>query len=104
MNLYSLEKEIHEVTGITVEALQGVSLSQFSIENRTTWAAKRETTIAEDQAYSLMGIFGVFLPLIYGEGKENALRRLHEEVQKRSSKCDEGMLAIVNIREEVADV
>ncbi|KAH8589776.1 P-loop containing nucleoside triphosphate hydrolase protein [Bisporella sp. PMI_857] len=33
-------------------------------------------------AYSLLGIFGIFLPLIYGEGRENALRRLLEEVNK----------------------
>ena len=34
-------------------------------------------------AYSLLGIFDIFLPLIYGEGRENAFRRLREEVSKR---------------------
>ncbi|RYC56518.1 hypothetical protein CHU98_g9692 [Xylaria longipes] len=32
--------------------------------------------------YSLLGIFGVFLPLIYGEGKDHAHRRLRSEVEK----------------------
>jgi len=36
------------------------------------WAAKRETTKFEDKVYSLFGIFGVVLPIIYGEGLESA--------------------------------
>lgn len=36
----------------------------------------------EDQAYCLLGIFGVFLPLIYGEGQSNALRRLRKEIRE----------------------
>lgn len=44
-----------------------------------SWAAKRETTRIEDQAYSLMGIFGVHMPPIYGEGN-NAFLRLQEEI------------------------
>ena len=32
-------------------------------------------------AYSLLGIFGIHLPLIYGEGKEHAFRRLKKEIQ-----------------------
>jgi hypothetical protein len=33
--------------------------------------------------YCLLGIFGVFLPLIYGEGEEYATLRLQDEIQKR---------------------
>jgi hypothetical protein len=47
-----------------------------------SWSEKRETTRKEDAAYSLLGIFDVNLPLIYGEGKEKALRRLREEIDK----------------------
>jgi hypothetical protein len=78
----SLEGRIHEITGITVSALQGMPLSEFSVMERFLWAAKRETKKEEDKAYSLLGIFGVFLPLIYGEGQENAFRRLREEVDR----------------------
>lgn len=41
-----------------------------------TGAADRVTTRPEDMAYSLMGIFGVNMPILYGEGKEHALFRL----------------------------
>ena len=78
----SLEGQIHEITGITVSALQGTPPSEFSVKERFSWAANRETTKEEDKAYSLLGIFDVFLPLIYGEGRENAFRRLQEEVDR----------------------
>jgi len=32
-----------------------------------SWAAGRKTRVG-DQAYSLLGIFGIYLPMIYGEG------------------------------------
>ena len=48
-----------------------------------SWAARRQTTRVEDRAYSLMGIFGVHMTTIYGEG-ENAFFRLQEELLKRS--------------------
>jgi hypothetical protein len=35
-------------------------------------------------AYSLLGIFDVNMPLIYGEGQEKALKRLREEIDKAS--------------------
>lgn len=44
------------------------------------WASKRQTTEAEDTAYCLLGIFDVFMPLIYAEGKDSALKRLRREV------------------------
>jgi hypothetical protein len=78
----SLECLIHERTGIPVEALQGYDPTKFSINECVLWAAKRETKYEEDVAYSLLGIFGVFLPLIYGEGRENAFSRLYEEVKR----------------------
>lgn len=34
------------------------------------WVAARETKFEEDKAYCLLGIFAVYLPLIYGEGEE----------------------------------
>ncbi|CAA9959481.1 Arp Ankyrin repeat protein [Pyrenophora teres f. maculata] len=72
----SLQHPIHEVTGIPIEALSGSDLSEFDVAKRFSWAANRQTTEEEDGAYCLFGIFGVHLPLIYGEGKENALERL----------------------------
>jgi hypothetical protein len=78
----SLERLIHEITGIPVEALQGSDLTKFSVDERVSWVTKRETKHEEDLAYSLFGFFGIFLPLLYGEGRENAFRRLREEVNR----------------------
>ncbi|OWY44641.1 HET-like protein [Alternaria alternata] len=72
----SLQHLIHEVTDIPIEALSGSDLSEFDVAERFSWAANRQTTEEEDGAYCLFGIFGVHLPLIYGEGKDNALERL----------------------------
>lgn len=78
----SLEKMIHGVTGIPAEVLRGDPLFNFSIDERMSWAKERDTAIEEDRVYCLLGIFDVSMPLIYGEGKEKASRRLQEEVHK----------------------
>jgi Heterokaryon incompatibility protein (HET) len=79
----SLEEEILRITKIPVEALRGQQLTNFSIEGRISWVARRTTTFSEDKVYCLLGICGVFLPLIYGEGEAYAELRLREEIQKR---------------------
>ena len=78
----SLLREIGGVTGISEDALRGKPLSTFSVDERMLWAKGRETKREEDMAYSLLGIFDVHMPLIYGEGKEKALRRLRKEIQE----------------------
>ena len=82
----SLEQQIHNITGIAIEALRGQSPTKFTVEERFIWAGSRETRRREDKAYSLLGIFDVCMPLLYGEGREKAFRRLQEEIDK-SSKC-----------------
>jgi hypothetical protein len=77
----TLEQQIHEITGIPISALGGAPLAQFGVNERMQWAAKRNTKRKEDKAYCLLGIFDVFIPLIYGEG-ENAFVRLKEEIGK----------------------
>lgn len=73
----TLEQTIYEATNIPLAALRGeATLLDFSIEDRLGWAAKRQATLEEDTAYCLLGIFGVFLPLIYGEGRASAEARL----------------------------
>jgi hypothetical protein len=78
----TLERQIHEITGIAVIALRGTPLSKFSVEERLSWARYRETTRKEDKAYSLLGIFDIFMPLIYGEGEEHAFKRLKKKIDK----------------------
>jgi hypothetical protein len=69
----SFEREIHEITRIPEAALRTSDLSEFGVEERFRWTTGRVTTMPEDRAYCLFGIFGIFLPLIYGEGEEHAL-------------------------------
>jgi hypothetical protein len=80
----SLKQTIHEVTNIPVEALSASNLSEFDVTERFSWAQDRETTREEDKAYCLLGIFGCHLPLIYGEGRERALKRLKKEMLEAS--------------------
>jgi hypothetical protein len=62
-----------------------------SIAEKMSWASRRQTTRAEDRAYSLLGIFDINMPLLYGGGGEKAFIRLQEEILKESS--DESIFA-----------
>ncbi|KAH7919980.1 hypothetical protein BV22DRAFT_979121, partial [Leucogyrophana mollusca] len=76
---------IAEVTGVGRSVLsKGLSLAEVSVAKKMSWASRRETTRVEDRAYSLMGIFGVHMPLLYGEG-ENAFIRLQHEIIRTSN-------------------
>jgi hypothetical protein len=52
-----------------------------------TWANDRKITHIEDRAYSLLGLFDVHMPLLYGEG-EKAFVRLQEEILKQSKRSN----------------
>ncbi len=80
----SLEQRIHEITRIPVLALRGPVLSQFSADQKLDWAKNRKTTREEDWAYSLLGICGISMSVIYGEGRTNAVRRLRKEIDDAS--------------------
>ncbi|RYP05879.1 hypothetical protein DL765_009689 [Monosporascus sp. GIB2] len=80
-----LTQQIHKITGISKSALQGAPLSQFSVNERLSWTENRQTKLEEDKAYSLLGIFDVHIPLIYGEGMARAFQRLMDEIDKRDS-------------------
>ncbi|KAI1789888.1 hypothetical protein LXA43DRAFT_1095969 [Ganoderma leucocontextum] len=72
---------VEDATGISTSVLMFEEpLSAVPVARRMSWAASRETTRAEDRAYSLFGIFNVQLPTIYGEGGEKAFVRLQEEI------------------------
>ena len=80
----SLAKQISDITGINIGILRGKSLSTRNIAERMSWASKRETTRSEDMAYSLIGIFNINMPMLYGEGGKNAFIRLQQEILKIS--------------------
>ncbi|KAL1598065.1 hypothetical protein SLS59_007075 [Nothophoma quercina] len=78
----SLRDIIQDITGIPGDALSGRQLPDFTTADRFSWAAHRRTTRPEDGAYCLLGIFDIHFPLIYGEGKEKALKRLRKEIRE----------------------
>ena len=73
---------------------QGLSikhlLPSFPVATRMSWAANRETTRLEDEAYCLLGLFAVHMPLLYGEGS-NSFQRLQEEILRTTT--DHSILA-----------
>ncbi|KAF2128223.1 HET-domain-containing protein [Dothidotthia symphoricarpi CBS 119687] len=77
---HSLEQTIHEITQIPIKALQGTPLSYFSVKERRSWAANRQTTEEEDEAYCLQGIFDVCVPLMYGSGRAKTMAKLDWEI------------------------
>jgi len=77
----SLSRTLSGATRIPIRILQGGDAMATSVAQRMSWASRRETTRLEDQAYSLLGLFGVSMPLLYGEGAK-AFIRLQEEIMK----------------------
>jgi hypothetical protein len=74
---------IQSVTSIPKQILVTCDLAQVNVATKMSWAAQRQTTRVEDLAYCLMGIFGVHMPLLYGEGS-HAFARLQQEIIKTS--------------------
>ncbi|TQS33157.1 hypothetical protein Golomagni_06507, partial [Golovinomyces magnicellulatus] len=72
------------VTSIPIPILQSqVNIRGASTAQRMSWLSRRKTTRREDMAYCMFGIFGVNLPLLYGEGHK-AFTRLQEELIRSS--------------------
>lgn len=75
---------IKEQTSIAESLLFGFRRSsEYTIAQRMSWAATRETARKENVAYCLMGIFDVNMPLLYGEG-DKAFLRLQQEIIRNS--------------------
>jgi hypothetical protein len=76
-----LNKHLGSITNVNSAVLRDRNLlSMVPVGERMSWAASRQTTREEDAAYSLMGIFGVYFTIQYGEGIESAFRRLQIEI------------------------
>jgi hypothetical protein len=94
-----LSYEIEIITGIGRDYLLGRELNRASIAERMLWASHRSTTRTEDIAYSLLGLFDVNMPLLYGEG-ERAFMRLQEEIMKVS---EDRSLFVWNMRSKTGN-
>ncbi|KIK23108.1 hypothetical protein PISMIDRAFT_101099, partial [Pisolithus microcarpus 441] len=76
----SLAKTLEIITRIPVEVLKkGRIPRHFCAAQIMSWAADRKTTWVEDRAYSLIGLFDVYLPKLYGVGK-NAFQELQVKI------------------------
>ena len=75
----SLKTRISLITGIQQSHL--ADINRASAAQKMSWASNRKTTRVEDLAYSLMGIFDVNMPLLYGEGKKAFVRLQHEFIK-----------------------
>lgn len=83
-NKQSLVATLSHFTGIDLAVLDGsVQPSEVTAGRRMSWASRRETTRVEDLSYSLMGIFDINMPIMYGEGNK-AFLRLQEEILRVS--------------------
>ncbi|KAI6039157.1 hypothetical protein EDC04DRAFT_1788787 [Pisolithus marmoratus] len=68
------------ITRISTDVLKkGLGETRPSVAQIMSWAANRKTTLEEDRAYSILGLLGIHMPILYGEGK-NAFLRLQLEV------------------------
>lgn len=83
-------RDLEAITGIDYSVLLGprhpeyVAPAEYSVADRMSWASSRRTKRTEDIAYCLLGLFGVHMPLIYGE-EMGAFRRLQEAIIQNSN-------------------
>lgn len=76
---------ISAATGIDKVYLTGHQhLGYASVAKKLSWLSSRVTSRVEDMAYCMLGIFGINMPLLYGEGSK-AFIRLQEEIIKVST-------------------
>ncbi|KAK3490046.1 hypothetical protein B0T13DRAFT_490917 [Neurospora crassa] len=90
-------RHISRTTGIDDKFLLGMwgtfegwdleaALRDTSVATKMSWAAGRQTTRVEDQAYCLLGLFDIHMPMLYGEGRK-AFTRLQQEIIKSTDDC-----------------
>lgn len=82
---------VSEITSIPVNILlDPVHVRSESVAERIRWLGNRTTTRPEDIAYCAMGLLGINMPLLYGEGSR-AWYRLQAEVIRTTN--DESIFA-----------
>jgi hypothetical protein len=95
----SPKSELSSITGILLQ--DSTRFKDVCVARKMSWASQRETTRIEDLAYCLMGLLGINMPTLYGEGN-NAFLRLQLEIL--SSTDDESIFSLASpnkIKEEL---
>ncbi|KAK1590162.1 uncharacterized protein LY79DRAFT_471987, partial [Colletotrichum navitas] len=76
----------------TLSAITGIDHDVLALKKEMTavpvavkmlWASRRKTTRVEGQAYPLLGLFDIDMPMLYGEGHK-AFQRLQDEIVKET--------------------
>ncbi|KAF2653170.1 hypothetical protein K491DRAFT_706004 [Lophiostoma macrostomum CBS 122681] len=82
--------EVAKITSIDDGLLvQNRSIDGYTTAERLSWAAHRQVTQEEDEAYSLLGLFQIHMPMLYGEGRSRAFARLQEAIYLAT--CDDSI-------------
>ena len=76
--------EMEQASCVSAEQAAVLQPGLNRVREKLSLASRRQTTHAEDIAYSLLGIFNVAMPVIYGEGTR-AVGRLLEHILTGSS-------------------
>ncbi|KAF8445020.1 hypothetical protein L210DRAFT_3394323, partial [Boletus edulis BED1] len=71
--------EMEPVSGVSAQELAVLRPGLDKVREKLSLASTRQTTLVEDIAYSLLGIFDAAIPVIYGEGTR-AVGRLLEHI------------------------
>ncbi|WPA97543.1 uncharacterized protein RHO25_002153 [Cercospora beticola] len=94
-----LEDIVPDISGLTGvhESLwtEQRPLDTFSVAQKMSWASARTSTKIEDRTYSLLGLMGVNIPVVYGEGIK-AFQRLQDEILRTGS--DDSIFAFKSSR------
>ncbi|GIZ38836.1 hypothetical protein CKM354_000223700 [Cercospora kikuchii] len=76
-----LNNYLSQITNIDERILWDYAYANdVTFEERLSWMLRRTTTRPEDRAYCMLGVCEIYMPLIYGEGK-NAMKRLYREIR-----------------------
>ncbi|KAF5501614.1 Vegetative incompatibility protein HET-E-1 [Colletotrichum siamense] len=79
-----LAEKLERITSIPQAVLESRQLLRtVPVAAKMSWAAHRKTKRIEDRSYSLLGIFDINMPMLYGEGAR-AFRRLQEEIARET--------------------
>lgn len=77
---------LSQATKLPEPVLRGCDLDDYSSTMRRDWVLQRQTTKPEDKWYCMLGILGVSMPTIYGEGEDNAYKRLLSAIKDENDR------------------
>ena len=93
--------EIASAVGVPANDLLSFRPSSDDVRWKLHMASKRETTVPEDSAYCLFGVFNIIMPVVPGATRDQAVAQLLREVINCSKSGDVSCLAWVGESSEL---